>query len=541
MAKSHSGATHVLLKGSERFHRAGSVVIGNSDPKELCEVTVKVRRKAELPEPDSSKPISRADLVAKYGANTKDLESVEKALTRFGLTVVSKSEATHSVQVSGPVSAMEKAFSVKLSRVRHDNRVYRGRVGHVHIPAELDGIVTGVFGLDTRPMIKHKRPRHGKAPSSLPPASSRTWFIPQELADAYQFPAGDGTGQTIAILEFAGQFLPDDLSSFLSLVGLSTATPNVVVRNIQPIAQSDQDDPDAIGEVMLDIEIVAAVCPNATIVVLFSPWGEHGWIANIDAVVTDPAAPSVVSISYGLAEGTDIWTQAAIDSINDALKGLANAGITVCVSSGDDGSDDQVPDGLAHLDFPAGSPYVLSVGGTQLLKATGDEVLWFDGDGLRRDGGGSGGGGVSNFNPRPSWQNISISSVNAGSIHGRIVPDVAANAAGSTGYLLFSPDSNDPSKSVAQISGGTSAATPLWASLIARLQQAGKTVGFLPPKLYQPSPTTSGQPVGAVAFKDITSGDNASGTAKGYPATVGFDAVTGWGTPTGNALLANLP
>ena len=541
MANSHSGATHVLLKGSERFHRAGSVVIGNSDRKELCEVTVKVRRKAELPEPDPSKPISRADLVAKYGANTKDLESVEKALTRFGLTVVSKSEATQSVQVSGPVSAMEKAFAVKLSRVRHDNRVYRGRVGHVHIPAELDGIVTGVFGLDTRPMVKHKRPRFGKAPSSLPPASSRTWFIPQELADAYQFPAGDGTGQTIAILEFGGQFLPDDLSSFLSLVGLSTASPNVVVRNIQPIAQSDQDDPDAIGEVMLDIEIVAAVCPNATIVVLFSPFSENGWLANIDAIVTDPAAPSVVSISYGLAEGTNIWSKSAIDNINDALKGLANAGITVCVSSGDDGSDDQVGDGMAHLDFPAGSPYVLSVGGTNLQKATGDEALWFDGDGLRSDGGGSGGGGVSGFNPRPSWQNISISSVNPGSIDGRIVPDVAANAAGSTGYLLFAPDSSDPSTSVAQISGGTSASTPLWASLIARLQQAGKTVGFLPPKLYQPSPTTSGQPVGAVAFKDITFGDNATGKAKGYPATVGFDAVTGWGTPNGKALLANLP
>src|SRR5271166_997959 len=144
-------------------------------------------------------------LVANYGANTKDLESVEKALTGFGLTVVSKSEATHSVQVSGPVSAMEKAFGVKLSRVRHDNRFYRGRVGSVHIPAELDGIVTDVFGLDTRPMVKHKRPRHGKASSSLPPASSRAWFTPQELADAYQFPAGDGTGQTIAILEFGGK------------------------------------------------------------------------------------------------------------------------------------------------------------------------------------------------------------------------------------------------------------------------------------------------------------------------------------------------
>jgi kumamolisin len=541
MANSHLGATHVLLRGSERFHRAGSVVLGNSDPRELCEVTVKVRRKAELPEPDSRKPISRADLVANFGADTKDLESVEKSLTGFGLTVVSKSEATHSVQVSGPVSAMERTFGVKLSRVRHENRFYRGRAGSVHVPAELDGIVTGVFGLDTRPMVKHKRPRHGKASSSLPPASSRAWFIPQELADAYQFPAGDGTGQTIAILEFGGRFLPADLSSFLSMVGLPTATPNVVVRNIQSIAQSDQDDPDAIGEVMLDIEIVAAVCPNATIVVLFSQFTENGWIANLDAIMSDGAVPSVVSISYGLAEGSDIWTQAAIDTINDALKVLANAGITVCVSSGDDGSDDQVPDGMAHLDFPAGSPYVLSVGGTALHKPTGDEVLWFDGDGLRRDGGGSGGGGVSAFNPRPSWQNINISSVNPGSIEGRIVPDVAANAAGSTGYLLFAPDSSDPSTSTALISGGTSAATPLWASLIARLLQAGNTVGFLPPKLYQPSSTTSGRPVGAVAFKDITSGDNATGTAPGYPATVGFDAVTGWGTPNGRALLANLP
>ena len=66
-------------------------------------------------------------------------------------------------------------------------------------------------------------------------------------------------------------------------------------------------------------------------------------------------------------------------------------------------------------------------------------------------------------------------------------------------------------------------------------------MGFLPPKLYQPSPTTGGKPVGAVAFKDIVSGDNASGTAPGYLATVGFDAVTGWGTPNGKALLANLP
>ena len=80
---------------------------------------------------------------------------------------------------------------------------------------------------------------------------------------------------------------------------------------------------------MLDIEIVAALCPKATIVVLFSQFSEDGWIANLDAILADHAAPTIVSVSYGLAEGTDIWTQDAIDEINDTLKALANAGITV--------------------------------------------------------------------------------------------------------------------------------------------------------------------------------------------------------------------
>jgi kumamolisin len=405
----------------------------------------------------------------------------------------------------------------------------------------LDGIITGVFGLDSRPMIKHRRLHRAKASGGLPPARSRAWYIPQELADAYQFPAGDGSGTTIAILEFGGQYIPSDLNAFLGMVGLSNASPNVIVRNIQVLAPSDKNDPDATGEVMLDIEIVAALCPKATIVVLFSHFTERGWIANIDAVLTDPTSPSVVSVSYGLAEGTDIWTQNAIDEINDSLKALANAGITVCVSSGDDGTDDQVPDGLAHLDFPAGSPYVLAVGGTALQRSTGDELVWFDGDGLRRDGGGSTGGGVSAYNMRPPWQKLDIPSVNPHAPKGRIVPDVAANAAGSTGYLLVAPDQRDPSRSAAQVSGGTSAATPLWASLIARLQQAGKNVGFLTPKLYQSSPNSSGKPVGAVAFRDITEGDNASGTAKGYSAMAGFDAVTGWGSPIGTELLNKLP
>jgi kumamolisin len=488
-----------------------------------------VRRKAPLPDPVPGKPISRADLVAKYGADPKDLEAVEKVLTSFGLTVTDKNVAIRSLHVVGPASAMEQAFDVQLMRVKHADILYRGRVGEIHIPSELAGIITGVFGLDTRPMIKHRKPLNTQAThSTLPPPNQRPWYTPPELATAYHFPPGDGAGQTIAVLEFGGHYIPNDLKTFFNLIGLS-ADPHVNVKNVRPtLSLQERNDPDAIGETMLDIEIVASVCPKATITVYFSHWSEQGWINNLHAVLLDN--PSVLSISYGLSEGNNIWTQQAIDAINDVLKELANAGITACVSSGDDGSDNQLPDGQAHVDFPAASPFVLAVGGTALSKS-GEEVVWFDGDGLRRDGGGSTGSGVSEFNPRPDWQTIAIASVNPPhASNGRIVPDVAANAAGSTGYLLVASGS-------AQVSGGTSAATPLWAALIARLQQAGKVVGFLPPRLYQATTKTAGKPLGAVACKDITVGNNASGTAEGYSAAVGFDAVSGWGSPIGTALL----
>jgi kumamolisin len=481
----------------------------------------------------AGKPISRAELAAKYGADPKDLDTTAKVLCSFGLTVKSKNTVARTVTVVGPVSAMEKVFEVQLFRVKHNDLLYRGRVGDIHVPAELGGIVTGVFGLDTRPMIKRRIPLGLLAThDAVPPPDQRPWYLPPELADAYKFPPGDGTGQTIGILEFGGRYIPSDLKRFLELAGLPGAAPKVNVKNVNNLSPQDENDPDAIGEVMLDIEIVAGVCPKATIVVYFSQFTEKGWIDNLDAVLAD--APSVLSVSYGLAEGTDIWTQQAIDNVNDSLKELANAGITVCVSSGDDGADDQVPDGRAHLDFPAASPYVLAVGGTALSRATSTEVVWFDGDGLRRDGGGSTGGGVSEMNPRPDWQTVDIPSVNPHAPKGRIVPDVAADAAGSTGYFMVAQ--NNP-----QVSGGTSASTPLWAALIARLQQAGKAVGFLPPRLYQPTPKTAGRPLGAVAFNDITQGGNASGTAEGYSAAVGYDAVTGWGSPIGMELLDKLP
>ena len=534
MAASQGNGAHVPLKGSRRYHRAGAELLGRCDQQEWCEVTVKVRRKAALPEPVPTKPISRADLTARYGAESKDLDTVERVLTSYGLTVSSRNVAARTVKVAGAASKMERAFGVHLLRVKHNDILYRGRVGEIHIPADLAGVVTGVFGLDTRPMVKRRKPFQAQGVQPLPPPGQRPWFLPQELADAYSFPPGDGSGQKIGILEFGGKYIATDLQLFLKMAGLDSASPEVVVKNVLALPAQEQNDPDSIGETMLDIEVIAGVCPKATIAVYFSRWSEKGWVDNLDAVLTDDNAPPIVSVSYGLAEGQDIWTQQAVDHANDILKELANAGTTVCVSTGDDGSDDQVNDGQAHVSFPASSPYVLAVGGTTLDRSTGDEVVWFEGDGVRRDQGGSTGGGVSEFNPKPSWQNVNVSSADPSVTSGRIIPDVAADAAGSTGYFMVAQ--NTP-----QVVGGTSAATPLWAAMLSRILQSGKKIGFLTPRLYSPTSTTSGKPLGTLGCRDITSGSNKSGNAAGgYSAGVGYDACTGWGSPNGKALADNL-
>jgi kumamolisin len=245
---------------------------------------------------------------------------------------------------------------------------------------------------------------------------------------------------------------------------------------------------------------------------------------------------SVLSVSWGYAEdAAGAWTTGAIDSINDTLKAAALMGVTICVAAGDDGSDDGVGDGHAHVDFPSSSPYVLGVGGTTLTKSsTGavTETAWKDGDGLRNDNGGSTGGGVSVHFPRPAWQAVNIQSVNPGSIEGRVVPDVAADASANTGYWMVVDGQGG-------VAGGTSAAAPLWASLITRLNASlGTPVGFLNPLLYQAG--AGGQSLGSTACRDITSGDNITASIGGYDAETGYDAVTGWGVPIGGPLLDGL-
>jgi kumamolisin len=522
-----------VVGGSRRVALSGAKALGPANEHAVIDVLVKVRRKKDIGKLEArpKTAMSRDAVGSSYGASAADLKTVADTFRKLGLEVVSTDAATRSVDLSGTVGEMEKAFQVKLFDYEHPDGNYRGRVGDLFVPAALHDIVTGVFGLDDRRVARRRRQHVQRGAAKDPSSVPSSWYVPATLGARYNFPPGDGSGQAAGLLEFGGGYFPADLQRFCGLAGVSQ--PTVVPISVDGTSTSAKDG--AEGEVMLDIEVIAGVCPKATIAVYFAHWGEKGWIKALDAAVHDAQnKPSVISASWGSPEDTDIWTGQAMSEINETLKDAAMAGITVCIAAGDDGSSDADQDGHAHVDFPSSSPYVLAVGGTTIPKKTAPlpDIVWFEGNGLRQQNNpnsGSTGGGVSTVFPRPAWQNgISITSVNPGAIVGRVTPDLAANADWTASpYLLCVDGGSEPN-------GGTSAASPLVAAMVTLINGqlgGGAKVGYLTPLLYQSG--AGGQPVGASACTDIVSGGNKTAQAGGYTAQPGYDAVSGWGTPNG--------
>jgi kumamolisin len=225
----------------------------------------------------------------------------------------------------------------------------------------------------------------------------------------------------------------------------------------------------------------------------------------------------VISISWGGPE--DSWNSQSRDAMETAMQDAAALGVTVVTAAGDNGSGDGETDNQPHVDFPSSSPYALGCGGTTLTangQAIQSEVVWNE----TASNDGATGGGISIAYPLPTWQqNAKVPNGPNGS-SGRGVPDVSANADPLTGYEILVGGQT-------QAVGGTSAAAPLWAALLARInQQLGKPVGDVHAVLYQ---------AGESAFRDITQGNNGA-----YQAGPGWDACTGLGSPNGQALLSAL-
>jgi kumamolisin len=530
----------VALPGSERSARSGSRVVGAPDPNELIEISILLRPRTPLESLASTKELgagtpqerhylSREQFAATYGADPKDVAQIEAFAHEHNLTVVQTDLARRTVVLSGTVAALSSAFSVYLANYEHAEGTYRGRTGPIFVPEDLANIVEGVFGLDNRPQARPHFRHFTPAASEATLRRTSAGYTPSKVAQLYNFPAGaDGSGQCIGILEFGGGYTTQDLSTYFKNLGIKT--PQITAVSVDRSHNHPAPGPNSPdSEVMLDIEVAGGVAPGAKIVVYFSKFTEKGWVDAITTAVNDNLhKPSVLSISWGYSEGQYIWSAQAIKAVNDAFQAAAAMGVTVCCASGDDGSRDQVNDGHAHVDFPASSAYVLACGGTR-LESSGNQIsretVWNDGA-----QGGATGGGISDDIALPAWQtgaNIPPS-INPGAHVGRGVPDVAGNADPATGYQVLADGQH-------MVVGGTSAVAPLWAGLIARLnQRLGKPVGFLNPLLYS-------QVASARALNDVISGTNdITGQIGGYPARAGWDACTGLGSPNGAAIEAAL-
>ncbi|MGO8948042.1 MAG: protease pro-enzyme activation domain-containing protein [Ktedonobacterales bacterium] len=536
------------LAGSERKLVPGSQLIGPSDPGEVISVSIRLRSRRPSSEleahatslglqlPGARTYLSAEEYTATYGADPADMQKVEAFAQRYQLSILRAHAAQRVVVVSGTAAALSAAFDVKLVRYTSPEGEYRGRIGPVHLPPDIAGIVEGVFGLDNRkqarphiilPATAERLRRASNTQATrrdVQPAS----YMPPQVGGFYNFPSNlDGSGQCVGLIEFGGGFGASDLQAYFGQLNMQV--PNITSVSIDGTPNKPGADPDSDGEVLLDIEVSASLAPGAKFVVYFAPFTEQGWVDVIGAAVHDTQnRPRVLSISWGYTEGQDIWTAQAVQAVNQAFQAAAVLGITICAAAGDDGSEDQLDDGLAHVDFPASSPYVLGCGGTS-IQVSGNtitsETVW--NDGTRSNGGGAGGGGISVMNALPSWQKgIVPPSCNPDHHVGRGVPDVAGDADENSGYTIIVDGQT------ATNVGGTSAVAPLWAALIARInQQLGKPVGYLTPLLYGNLGKSS-------AFHDITKGNNdPTGQLGGYFAGPGWDACSGWGSPDGTNLL----
>lgn len=538
--------SHVILPGSFRAAAVNAVRVAGVDPGRRMELVLDLKSITELPEGHVAATWSPAELATAYLPDSATIRTVRDVLARYNLQVVGESPCTPSLYVEGSAADVETAFRPGLSVYREfGRRAYIGRrEGTYSVPAELAGLVLGVHGFDGRRVFKRiPRLQAAKVADTAAAAVQLPGLSPSELASHYKFPPGDGTGQRIGIAEFGGAVFQDDLAAFAQKFDLVPA-PQVVINAVNQL--QDPADLGTSGEVNMDVQIIAGLCPAAEITVYFAKFTQSGFVRMLDTVIAD--RPVVLSVSYGVSEDDRrAWSHTALAAINRRLNAARLAGITVCVSSGDDGTGCDMFDGGVHVEFPSSSPYVLAVGGTKVSGAS--EVTWWDEPGTRfepnsdeQTGGGSTGGGVSHF-PRPAWQTVQVKSLNPAA-SGRIVPDVAALAGspGSTCLMRFK-DRDGNLVRAWEPGEGTSASAPIWAALIARTNAKlppAKQQRFLGALLYQTLP--AGGPVGAAACTAISSGNNASqpDPGIGYVASGEFSAVTGWGIPDGTKLLAAL-
>ena len=364
-------------------------------------------------------------------------------------------------------------------------------------------------------------------------------FGPAQIRAAYGVDQvkANGAGRTIVIVDaFQSPTIQHDLTTFDQLFELPDTTVNIVAPDgLTPFNPNDGNQVGWAGEITLDVEWAHAIAPAAKITLVLAKSNDDADILSATQFAVDHNLGDVISQSFGEAEQC---VDPAIERAQHQMFAKATLkGITLLASSGDQGAAQPSCDGSTFIkaaSSPATDPLVTAVGGT-LLDADGltgayhSETAWNEPQIEVATG-----GGFSINYPTPVFQkHLRLPS--------RGVPDVAYNAGVFTGVLAVWSSSGQGENLVFRF-GGTSAGSPQWAGLVALAAQLRHArVGYLNPQVYLLS---LGKPIYAALFHDITTGDNTfhgeafgDPTIQGFPATPGWDAATGLGTPKANTLV----
>lgn len=488
--------------------------------------------------PQYGKYESIPTLVRRFGAPAGERAQVIGYLRRAGATGVKIDGTGLYADATMSVGLAQRLFATSLADFRTANASadrFVAPVASARIPEGLAGAVTGVIGLDTRPLTSGQTETPKPAPlaaangltAALNPGSAYQprggaasgcagglasgGFTPNQFRTAYGFDplatAGlDGSGERVALIEING-FKISDVKAFAGCFGLPV--PKVTRYGVgvkRPLAAVN-------GETTLDLEILDAAAPGLSGIDVYE---SHPLAADVLHALTVPLEnpgrkPDVISASLGSCEAQAKQAIGGknITTVESALQLAAASGISVLASSGDDGSsscfDTQgAPESHQAVSFPASSPWVTGVGGTNITVDPSNnltnQVVWDSQSG-------AGGGGFSILFKRPSWQDGFTPAKH------RVVPDVAMLADTSPGYAIYCTAKGDcqdaPPTGPWGEFGGTSAGTPLLAGGLALIDEAlrkngRQDIGLANPLMYKIARTSSAPQV----FKDVVTGSN---------------------------------
>jgi subtilase family serine protease len=533
-----------------------------------------------------------------------DVGSVESWLRSAGFTIVYVPQNNHYVSAEGTVAQAAAAFGVDFANYAVQGLTVRSQTAELSVPSSLANVVAGVLGLDDT--AQFVRTYHVVDVDAPPPAAFVTgtpcsvyWaeklavgftnpygagplpyapcgYTPQQIKGAYGLSGYDGSGQTVAIIDaYAAPTIEQDVNQWSRNRGLPTFTGNQFTQVVAPGTynhpeRGQKQDPQGwYGEETLDVEAVHGMAPGADIVFVGAPNNFQDLDAALNHVVERGLA-QIVTNSYGF--DTELLHPGFILPYEQTILEGVIQGIGIYFSSGDN-SDESLVVGYATPDWPASSPFVTAVGGTSLAVGATNNYLFETGWGTTTSSWtgttwspappGSwlygAGGGVSRIFAEPSYQaGVVPSSVFAAQGRtGRAVPDVAAVADVSTGYIIGETQTfPDGSVKYSEYRiGGTSLSSPLMAGIMALADQcAGQPHGFANPLFYSlaggsafTDVTSPASTVAVVRTNFVNSVDASAGLAYrlrtmnqtlSLQTTPGYDDVTGLGTPAAGFIAA---